>query len=69
MGLLYADYISPYLYEMKKKGYNLKPLFESSIFFYKVYIKNPNFPHYEPKFKYCIIHSNENKMEDVILRK
>ncbi len=33
-GLLYADYISPHLFAMKKLGIDLKPLFESSILFH-----------------------------------
>ena len=39
-GLLYADYISPHLSEMKKLGIDLKPLFESRILFYKVNNQN-----------------------------
>jgi len=53
---------------MKKMGYDLKPLFESSIFFHKIDSKNNNFPEYKPEYKYCITHSNGNKMEDVLLR-
>ena len=53
---------------MKKMGYDLKPLFESSIFFHKIDHKNPNFPEYRPEYKYCIIHSNGKQIEDAVLR-
>ena len=49
-------------------GYDLKPLFESSIFFHKIDSKNHNFPEYKPEYKYCIMTSNGNKIEDVLLR-
>ena len=56
------------LYKIKKLGYDLKPLFESRIFFHKINSKNPNFSEYRPEYKYCINYSNGNNIEDVLFR-
>ena len=53
---------------MKKTGYDLKPLFESNIFFYKIDKKHHNFPENKSEYKYCFIHSNAKEIEDVVLR-
>ncbi len=67
-GFLYADYISPHLFAMKKLAIDLKPLFESRILFHQVNSQNENFPQYKPEFKYCLVSSNAKYLEDVLFR-
>jgi hypothetical protein len=47
LGLLYSDYFSPLLNEMKLLGIDLKPLFCSRILFHKIDNQNPNFDEFD----------------------
>ncbi len=44
----------------------MKPLFSSTIFFHKIDNHNPNFNEFDPDLKYCITHSNEENLYDVL---
>ena len=54
---------------MKSLGIDLKPLFASSILFYKIDNQNKNFDENNQDFKYCIIHSNAKSLYDVLQSK
>ena len=58
LGLLYSDYFSPLLNEMKLLGIDLKSLFCSRILFHKIDTQNPNFDEFDQELKYSIICSN-----------
>ena len=57
-GFLYSSYITPYLFEMKKMGIDLKPFFNSFIPYHKIDENNENFPSYHIDTEYKIVSSN-----------
>ncbi len=65
-GLLYFDYFSPYLKELKDLAIDLKPLFSSRILFHKIDNRNAKFDESDLKLKYCIKHSNETSLYYVL---
>ncbi len=45
-GVIYSEFINPYLYELKRLGVDLKLLFNSAIFYHKIAEDNKNFASY-----------------------